>query len=165
MELRIAGLEPESITDGEGLRYTVFTQGCPHGCIGCHNPESHDFDGGRLMDTREIFLAFRENPLLTGISFSGGEPFCQPLPLWELAQWVHDCRKDVTVYSGWTYEELLARPDPGVRKLLAQTDILVDGRYEASLRNLALRFRGSENQRVIDMAETRKQGKVVEYSR
>lgn len=161
MEIQVAGVVKESITDGRGIRYTVFTQGCPHGCPGCHNPQSHDFSGGTPMTVAEIFEEFRKNPILQGITLSGGEPFCQPRPLTALAKLVHGMGRDVTVYSGWTYEELAGMGDPEIQALLEQTDVLVDGRYEEALRNLELRFRGSENQRVIDMAATRRAGCVV----
>ena len=87
-KLKISGIIDESIVDGPGLRFTVFTQGCPHRCQGCHNPQTHDFDGGSWMDTDEIMARFDEDPLLAGMTFSGGEPFCQPEPLWELARQV-----------------------------------------------------------------------------
>ena len=100
-------------------------------------------------------------PLLDGITLSGGEPFCQPEPLAELARLVHGMGKDVTVFTGWTYEQLLEKNDPGVNALLAETDVLIDGPFVLEQRNLELRFRGSENQRLINMRETRKQGRVV----
>lgn len=161
MQLRIAGLVKESITDGKGIRYTVFTQGCPHACKGCHNPETHDPQGGYSMDTDEIFKDFIKNPLLKGITFSGGEPFCQPEPLCALARQVHGAGKDVTVYSGWTYEELLAMNRPAIQALLEESDVLVDGKYIEELRNLELHFRGSENQRLIDLKKTRKTGMIT----
>lgn len=161
MKIKIAGLAPESIVDGKGIRYTVFTQGCPHHCKGCHNPESWSQDGGSEDDTDRIFEAFQKNPLLKGITFSGGEPFCQPEPLADLAKKVHAMGRDVTVYSGYTYEELNAMDDPAVNALLRETDVLVDGKYVEEQRNLELLFRGSENQRLIDMEKTRETGHVV----
>lgn len=161
MKLKIAGVVKESIVDGKGIRYTVFTQGCPHHCPGCHNPQTHDFEGGTVMDVREIFEDFRKNPLLKGITFSGGEPFCQSAPLAELAEMVHGAGKDVTVYSGYTYEQLLEKRDPDVDALLKETDVLIDGPFILAQRNLELTFRGSENQRVIDMKKTRETGKVT----
>lgn len=161
MELRIAGVVQESIVDGRGIRYTVFTQGCPHHCPGCHNPQTHDPAGGRLVSVEELFEDFRKNPMLKGITFSGGEPFCQPGPLAELAVLVHGAGKDVTVFSGWTYEQLLEQHDPQVDALLQETDVLIDGPFLEDLKNLELAFRGSENQRVIDLKETRRQGRLV----
>ncbi len=161
MKIRLAGIVDESIVDGRGIRMTVFTQGCPHNCPGCHNPQTHDFSGGTEEDTDEIFERFCENPLLRGITFSGGEPFCQPVPLKELADRVHSVKKDVTIYSGWTYEQLLAMHDPDVNALLSVCDVLVDGPFIEELKDPDLLFRGSGNQRLIDMRATRENGHVV----
>ena len=160
MKIRIAGLVKESITDGRGIRYTIFTQGCPHGCKGCHNPDSHDPCGGYIADTDDMLREIKADPLLKGVTFSGGEPFIQPVPLTELARKVHGIGKDVTVYSGWTYEELCTMNSPEVQALLDESDVLVDGRYDEALRNLELSFRGSENQRLIDLNATRENGRI-----
>ena len=161
MRLRVAGIVNDSIVDGRGIRLAVFVQGCPHHCPGCHNPETHDFAGGHDDDTDRIFEVFRKNPLLRGITFSGGEPFCQPAPLVELAKKVHAVGKDVTVYSGWTYEELCEKHDPEIDALLAECDVLVDGRFVEELKDLELTFRGSSNQRLIDLNRTRETGAVT----
>ena len=159
--LRISGVEPESIVDGPGIRYVVFTQGCPHHCPGCHNAQTHDFHGGRLADTDALLEELRKNPLLKGVTFSGGEPFCQAAPLAELAEKVHALGLDVIVYTGYTYERLTDKRDPDVDALLRQADLLIDGPYLEAQRDLTLRFRGSANQRVIDMNRTRAEGRVV----
>lgn len=161
MEIKIAGIVNDSIVDGRGIRMTVFVQGCPHHCPGCHNPQTHDFAGGTLDDTDRIFEEFRENPILKGITFSGGEPFCQPRPLKVLADRVHSVKKDVTVYSGWTYEQLRAKGDPDVDALLDACDVLIDGPFVEAQKNLELSFRGSENQRLIDLKKTCETGQVV----
>lgn len=161
MKLSIAGVIKESIVDGRGIRYTVFTQGCPHHCPNCHNPQTWPFDGGSEKEISEIFEDFKQNPMLRGITFSGGEPFCQPAPLAELARQVHDIGKDVTVFTGYTYEQLLEKNDEAVNSLLAETDVLIDGPFVEELKNLELHFRGSENQRLIDMKKTREFGKIV----
>lgn len=161
MKLNVAGIVRESIVDGPGIRYVVFVQGCPHRCPGCHNPQSLSFAGGTVMDVGEIFAQFQQNPILKGITFSGGEPFCQPKPLAHLAELVHSTGKTVTAYSGYTYEALSDLPDPAVKELLARIDLLVDGPFIQLARNLELPFRGSENQRLIDMKKTRAAGKVV----
>lgn len=108
-----------------------------------------------------MFEDFQKDPILKGVTFSGGEPFCQPEPLTELAKLVHGAGKDVTAFTGWTYEQLLEKNDPAVNALLAEVDLLIDGPFVLEQRNLELRFRGSENQRLINMKETRKQGRVV----
>lgn len=154
MKLRIAGIVDDSIVDGEGVRLTVFTQGCPHHCHGCHNPQTWSLDGGHEVDTEEIVQKLKENPLLSGITFSGGEPFLQPAPLTELAQAAHKLGLDVWSYTGFTLEELEKRTD--VQQLLNEVDVLVDGPYVEALRDLTLRFRGSSNQRIIDLKELRR---------
>ena len=161
-ELNVCGIEPESIVDGKGIRFVVFVQGCPHRCPGCHNPQSHPFEGGTPTDVRDLFRQVCENPLLKGVTFSGGEPFCQPGPLAELGKLAHSRHLDVTTYTGYTYERLLAMRDPAVDALLAETDVLIDGPFVLEKRDLTLRFRGSGNQRVIDLNETRRQNRVVE---
>ncbi|MBB5263222.1 anaerobic ribonucleoside-triphosphate reductase activating protein [Catenibacillus scindens] len=153
-KLKISGIIDESIVDGPGLRFTVFTQGCPHRCQGCHNPQTHDFDGGSWMDTDEIMARFDEDPLLAGMTFSGGEPFCQPEPLWELARQVKARGKNIVIYSGYTFDQLkeMAVKDEWVEKLLRMCDLLVDGPYVEGLRDLDLLFRGSSNQRILDIS-------------
>ena len=164
MEIRLAGVVTESITDGPGIRYTAFTQGCPHGCPGGRKPQTHDFDAGSLRTVDDIFEEFRRNPMLKGITFSGGEPFCQPAALAELATRVHTAGRDVVTYSGWIYEELTAMRNAGIQRLLDETDLLVDGKFILARKNLELLFRGSENQRIIDMKKTREAGKIVLFA-
>lgn len=161
--IRVCGIEPESIVDGPGFRYVLFVQGCPHRCPGCHNPESHDFNGGTEMTIDEIFAQIKANPHLRGVTFSGGEPFEQVPALLELGKKIKESGMSLMSYTGYTLEELKKRHDPETDELLGLLDILVDGRYVESLRNLTLIYRGSENQRVIDMKKTRKSGKVVLY--
>ena len=161
--IRLAGVVRESIVDGPGLRFTVFCQGCPHGCKDCHNKDTHDFNGGYDCEITRIINAVEENPLLDGVTFSGGEPFCQPESFYNLAVELRKVRPELNLmaYSGYTYEELISMKNEAVDKLLSQIDILVDGRYVAELRDLTLLFRGSSNQRLIDMEKTRKEGHVV----
>jgi anaerobic ribonucleoside-triphosphate reductase activating protein len=149
--IRVNGVVEESIVDGPGLRYVVFTQGCPHGCKGCHNPETHDFAGGYLLDTAKIIAAIAENPLLSGVTLSGGEPFMQPAPLCSIAEAVKASGKNVMIFSGFVFEQLLEmeQKKPDVQRLLSLCDTLVDGPYMEEQRNLELAFRGSENQRVL----------------
>ena len=153
LPIRLFGVVRESIVDGPQLRYVIFVQGCPHKCAGCHNPESHGYSGGKLTTTKKLVDDIKKNPLLKGVTFSGGEPF-----LWghELAVIAREARKsglDVMTYSGFTYEHLLKKSEtePSVRALLSETNYLVDGRYVESLRDLNLRFRGSTNQRILDI--------------
>lgn len=164
-QLRIAGIVPESVVDGPGFRYTVFTQGCRHNCPGCHNPQTHDFGGGHLVDTDDLLAEMLEDPLIKGMTFSGGDPFEQPAPLADLARKAHEKGKDIMVYTGYTFEQLLdrAKNDPATDALLRQTDILIDGPFILAQRNLELRFRGSDNQRVIDVPESLASGEIVTF--
>lgn len=157
MNIRIAGTVNDSIVDGQGLRYTVFTQGCPHKCPGCHNEESHCFDGGRLVDTQDIIDQIKKNPLLDGVTLSGGEPFCQPEACLEIAQAVHGMGLNVWAYSGYTYEQLKEKAP----ELLNEVDVLVDGPFILAQRSLELKFKGSRNQRLIDIKRSLKEEKVV----
>lgn len=161
--LRIAGTVNDSVVDGEGWRYAIFTQGCPHHCPGCHNPATHAFDGGRVVDTETLLQEILANPLLAGVTFSGGEPFLQPTPLAELGKAVHAHGLDVWAYTGYVYEDLRAKAEnePAVQALLDVVDILCDGPYIEAQRDLALPFRGSRNQRLIDIPQTRATGTII----
>ena len=139
MEIRIFGLADDSIVDGPGVRYTVFVQGCPHHCPGCHNPASHDFAGGTLMDTDGIIRKIGENPLLDGVTLSGGEPS----------------------YTGFTLDALLKENDPARMALLHGIDVLVDGRFVQEQKSLSLLYRGSSNQRLIDVPKTLAAGEIT----
>ncbi|HOA34122.1 MAG: anaerobic ribonucleoside-triphosphate reductase activating protein [Clostridiales bacterium] len=163
-KLRLAGVIRESIVDGPGWRFVVFAQGCPHRCKGCHNPQTHDFDGGYDTTVENIINEVKKNPYLKGVTLSGGEPFCQAKPLAVLAKKAHELGLDVITYTGYTYEELIegANEENGYIELLKETDILVDGRFILEEKTLELRFRGSRNQRVIDPKASLKEGRVVE---
>ena len=157
-EIHIAGIARDSIVDGEGLRLTVFTQGCPRRCPGCHNPETQPLVGGTVTTVGAVVAELDANPLLTGLTLSGGEPFLQPRALLPLARAAHARSLDVWSYTGYTLEELEAQRNPDIDALLAEVDVLVDGDYRAEERDLTLHFRGSRNQRVIDLNTTRKSG-------
>lgn len=161
MNIRIAGIVDDSIVDGPGFRLTVFVQGCPHHCEGCHNPETHDFSGGRIADIAEIIDQMNDNILLDGVTLSGGEPFCQCAPCAEIARAAHEASLNVWCYSGWTFEELLNGGDEK-RMLLENIDVLVDGRFVLAQRTLEFKWRGSFNQRLIDVPASLKAGRAVE---
>lgn len=163
MKIRMSGVVEESIVDGPGIRYTVFVQGCPHHCEGCHNPQTHDFDGGYEDDTDNIYSKILENPLLDGVTFSGGEPFCQAKPLAELGRRIKAAGLGVMSYSGYTIEQLLkgANDENGWLELLQTIDYLVDGKFVLALKSYECHFRGSTNQRIIDVAKTLKENHVV----
>ena len=130
---------------------------------GCHNPATHDFEGGYDCEISKIIAAVDENPLLDGVTFSGGEPMCQPEAFTVLAEELKKRNLNIMVYTGYTYEELLrlAETRPAVGKLLELTDYLVDGRFILAQRDLTLPFRGSTNQRILDMKQTLAAGKPV----
>jgi len=157
--LRLAGIVDESIVDGPGLRFVLFTQGCPHGCSGCHNPDTHSLEGGFLHRTEDILSRYAENPLLAGITFSGGEPLLQAAALCQVAEGVREMGGDVITYTGYTFERLLELTrhgqNPHMTRLLELTDLLIDGPYVEALRDLELDFRGSSNQRLLDRAARR----------
>lgn len=161
--LRIAGIMRESIVDGPGIRFAIFCQGCPHRCPGCHNPQTHDFNGGNVVSIDRLLSAIDENPLLQGVTFSGGEPTCQAEGFAALAKAVKARGKNITLFSGYTYEQLLQRAEeePALRELLDLTDLLIDGPFLQEEKDLTLQFRGSRNQRLIDMKESRRTGRVV----
>lgn len=160
-KVRIAGIVRESITDGPGIRFVVFCQGCPHRCPDCHNMQTWDFDGGSVVTIDRILEEIDKNPLLKGVTFSGGEPMCQAKALKELAKKVRERNLDVVVFTGYRYEELEEMDDVDVNELLDLTDLLIDGRFERDKKDLSLRFRGSSNQRLIDMNKTRKNRKIM----
>ena len=151
--VEIAGTVAESVVDGPGIRFVIFTQGCPHRCKGCHNPHTWMPGGGRMVNIDDLFGQVAANPLLKGVTLSGGEPFEQAVPLARLARQVRLMGKDVISYTGYTWEYLLEHPDDHRRfgELLEVTDYLVDGPFVEELKDLKLPFRGSANQRIIDV--------------
>ncbi len=146
--LRLHGVALESIVDGPGLRHVIFTQGCPHACPGCHNPDSHDLLGGYLQDTDSLLQDILQNPLLSGVTFSGGEPFLQAKPLCSLAKTLKEHRMHIAIYTGYMLEILQKNTDPAIATLLDYADMLIDGPYVAKLFHEDLLFRGSSNQRI-----------------
>lgn len=163
-QLRIAGIINESIVDGPGIRLVVFTQGCSHHCPGCHNPETHPFEGGTLVEVNDILNQVRSNPLLDGITLSGGDPFEQAETLSELSKEVKTMGLNVITYTGYTFEYILKNKDKnkGWDKLISHTDLLVDGRFEIEKKSMLLKFRGSENQRIIDVRQSILSNSIVE---
>lgn len=161
--MRIAGTIQESIVDGPGLRFTLFTQGCPHNCEGCHNPETHDPNGGSEMGTDEIIKKLLANPLTDGITFSGGEPFAQSGDCAAIAKAAKENSLNVWAYSGYTFEALLEKSesDEDIREFLSHIDVLVDGPFVLTQRSLSIPWRGSRNQRVIDVKKSLEAGETV----
>ncbi|MDO4582236.1 MAG: anaerobic ribonucleoside-triphosphate reductase activating protein [Bacillota bacterium] len=163
MKMQIAGVVNESVVDGPGIRMVIFTQGCTHNCAGCHNPETHDPTGGETRDSAELIELLRSKRLIAGVTLSGGEPLLQAAGCAEIAEAAQALGKNVLLYSGYTYEQILelAAADEAVRRLIAATDILIDGPFILEQRNIDLTFRGSENQRIIDVARSMAEKRVV----
>lgn len=161
-KIRVSGFSRESIVDGPGIRTVVYSQGCPHHCPHCHNPSTWDFEGGYELDIDDIVALVKKTGLLRGVTLSGGEPFVQAESFAELAARVKAMGLDVVTYSGYTFETLaeMAKEDPSVARLLNATDILVDGPYHHEERDLSLAFRGSKNQRIIDVPKSLQEGKI-----
>ena len=161
-ELRLsAPVQFDSIVDGEGLRAVIWTQGCPHGCPGCHNPQTHAFDGGTSVASESILEQLKAHFYLDGVTFSGGEPMAQAAACGELAQAVHQLGMNVWCYTGYTWEALMEAQDPDQRMFLEQIDVLIDGPFLLAQKSLNLRFRGSANQRLIDVQASLKAQCVV----
>lgn len=161
MKIRVSGMVNDSIVDGPGIRYTIFTQGCKHDCIGCHNKHTHDLNGGYLIDVDDIIETIKKNPLLDGITISGGEPFLQAGPCAELARKAKELNLDVITYTGYIYEDII-RNEEG-KRLLEETDLLVDGPFIEKEKSLSLLYKGSKNQRLINVKRSLELGKVIEF--
>ena len=157
MLVRIAGVVPESCVDGAGIRFAVFLQGCLHNCHGCHNPHTHDPNGGYALDTNEVIEQFKANSLICGITLTGGEPLLQIPAAIELAKAAKSAVLNVWLYTGFTFEHL----PPASAPLLDFVDVIVDGEFIISQRDLDLPFRGSRNQRIIDLNQSRSLKRIV----
>ena len=158
--LDLAGIVEDSIVDGPGIRCTVFAQGCPHRCPGCHNPETWDFGCGTPMEETRILDIVRSNPLCRGVTFSGGEPFAQAEGFSRLADLLKQGGYEVASYSGYTFEQLL-EGTPAQQELLRRIDVLIDGPFLLSERSLEVAFRGSKNQRILDVPASLATGQAV----
>lgn len=153
--VRIAGIVRESIVDGPGIRFVIFGQGCPHRCPGCHNQETLAFDGGYLCSFAKLLTEIDKNPLLSGVTFSGGEPFHQPKAFALLGKEIKKRGLHLITYTGYVLEQLweMKAEDSFIADLLQVTDQLIDGPFRAKEKDLTLSFRGSKNQRIVEMAE------------
>ncbi len=161
MEIRLAGVIRESIVDGPGIRFVVFTQGCKHNCKGCQNPETHPLDGGYVTDTQNIIDAVKKNKIIKGVTLSGGDPLFQPKPTLDLCRKLKENGYDIMIYTGYIFENLLKMGDEDILQILNLCDTLVDGPFVLEKRSLACRFRGSTNQRLIDVQQSLKCGKTI----
>ena len=143
----------------------VFTQGCPHHCPGCHNPQTHAFDGGELKQTEDLLEQLGKNPLVRGLTLSGGEPLAQTEAVLQLTKGAKAMQKDVILYTGYTWEQVLEKQkkEDALKELLDQLWLVIEGPFLEAQKNLALPFRGSTNQRVIDVAKSLASGQIMEY--
>ena len=160
-KIRIASLVNDSIVDGPGLRFVIFTQGCLFGCYNCHNKATWDVEGGYLSDMDEIVARWRKNPLIEGITLSGGDPLLQAEQSLYLLRKAHETGLNVTVYSGDLYENLVNSKNPTISEIIQEADYLIDGPYVDAKKDLTRLYRGSYNQRFIDLNATRSKGSLV----
>lgn len=159
MELYINNTVYDSIVDGPGLRFAIFVQGCPWHCEGCHNPQTHPFDGGEWVENNDLIAQAKKNPLHSGITITGGEPLSQEKRVAELAQLAQQEGLNVWLYTGDIWERIVR--DPILKtELLSYVDVLVDGPFEKDKQSYELKFRGSSNQRLIDVKKSLESGCV-----
>lgn len=163
MKVKLAGeIESDSIVDGEGLRTVIWFQGCSHNCLGCHNPNTHDFNKGLEFEIEDLKKSIRSLQFQQGITLSGGDPLFQIDAALELAKEAWKNNLDVWCYTGFKIEDIL-KMGPKYYEFLQTIDVLVDGKFELAEKSLNLRFRGSKNQRIIDVKKSLKAGKVILY--
>ena len=158
--LNLSGIISDSIVDGPGIRTTIFCQGCPHHCEGCHNPETWDFGCGTDVPVEDLVDVVRSNPLCRGVTFSGGEPFAQAKGFAKLARLLKEKGYEVASYSGYTFEALLEGSEDQ-KELLSSIDILIDGPFLLAEKSLEVPFRGSRNQRILDVKKSLAEGRAV----
>jgi anaerobic ribonucleoside-triphosphate reductase activating protein len=161
-KIEIAGITPESVVDGPGIRSTVFFQGCPHACPGCHNPDTWDAGGGTELSLAELIPLLKLNPLISGVTFSGGEPFFQAVSGGMLGNYLKSLGLNLWVYTGYTWDYLVNHLDtPGFKVLVESADVIIDGPFQVDQKSFHLAFRGSANQRIIKVKESLQSGKPV----
>lgn len=161
--VRLAGVIYESLVNGPGIRRVYFAQGCRHNCDGCFNPETHDFNGGELMDMNELINDAISNPIINGITFSGGDPLEQAESFSYMAKEFKRKGLNIWCYTGYTFEQILEKmkKDKDLKELISNVDVLVDGKFEMNNKNKDLKFRGSSNQRIIDVKQSLEMGKCI----
>ena len=168
MKIRLArDIQPDSIVDGEGIRTVIWTQGCIHNCKGCHNPETHSFEDGALIETIEINEILSTLKGQTGLTFSGGDPMCQPKACNEIAKYAKSIGLNIWCYTGYTYERIIemSKTNEDYLEFLKNIDVLVDGPFILSQKSFDVKFRGSKNQRLIDVTKSLKEKTTVLYKK
>ena len=165
MKIRLAAdLQTDSIVDGLGIRTVIWTQGCSHNCPNCHNPGTHDFNGGELVDIEDVIEVIENLNGQDGVTFSGGDPMFQPKQCALLAKKIHELGMNVWAYTGFTFEELLEKGSKDILEFLSEIDVLIDGKFEPSKKSLDLQFRGSSNQRIIDVPKSLENHKTILFN-
>ncbi|WP_195980057.1 anaerobic ribonucleoside-triphosphate reductase activating protein [Clostridium butyricum] len=162
-DIRLSGIAYESLVNGPGIRRVFFSQGCKHNCKGCFNPDTHDFNGGENRNMDELIESVLDNPMIKGVTFSGGDPLEQAEKFAYMAKAFKNNNLNVWCYTGYTYEYIREHKDEnnGWNELLNNIDVLVDGKFEEENMQEDLKFRGSTNQRIIDIKESLNHGKIV----
>ena len=165
IRLAVSEIQRDSIVDGEGIRTVIWTQGCPHHCPFCHNPETHSYQGGVLLDVDMVKKKIDTLVGQDGITFSGGDPMEQPLACSEIARYCHEKKLNIWCYTGYTFEQLLEKSKkvPEIMDFLLQIDVLVDGKFIFEEKSYDVVFRGSKNQRLIDVKKSLNLKKAVFY--
>lgn len=163
VRLAIDEIQTDSIVDGEGIRSVIWFQGCSHNCFECHNPETHDFNGGTVVSIEHVKSLIDKLEYQTGVTFSGGDPMMQIDALLELSKYIKEKGMNVWVYTGYTFEEVLemGKVNPKYMEALKYIDRLVDGKFILKLKSFDVKFRGSSNQRIVDVAKSLKKGCAV----
>lgn len=162
MKIRLASdLQTDSIVDGVGIRTVIWTQGCSHNCPSCHNPHTHDFKGGELVELDDVIDRLEDLSGQDGVTFSGGDPMFQPKECAILAKKVKELGMNVWTYTGFTFEQLISMGNPDILDFLSNIDVLVDGKFEIENKSLDLEFRGSSNQRIIDVPKSLENHEVI----
>ena len=162
MKIRLAAdLQTDSIVDGIGIRTVIWTQGCSHNCPKCHNPITHDFNGGDLIELSDVISRLELLEGQDGVTFSGGDPMFQPKQCAVLARKIHELGMNVWAYTGFTLEELLNKGNKDILDFLSEIDVLIDGKFEFDKMSLDLEFRGSSNQRIIDVVKSLENNEVI----
>ncbi|BED93127.1 MAG: anaerobic ribonucleoside-triphosphate reductase activating protein [Candidatus Paraimprobicoccus trichonymphae] len=162
--VELSGIEKESIVDGPGIRFVLFAQGCPHRCVGCHNPETHSLNGGKKFFFDDVVDMIKQNPIISGVTFSGGEPFAQASRFAVLAKKIHKLKYNIITYTGYTFEEILNNENEDLMNLLRNSDLLIDGPFDINRKSITSTFKGSTNQRIINVKYSLKYEKIIEQN-
>ncbi len=161
--VRLAGIAQNSLVNGPGLRKVFFSQGCNHKCKNCFNPTTWSFEDGEIFDCNELIEKVKYESFLDGVTFSGGDPFQQPIPFAYMVKKLHEAHINIWIYTGYTFDQLLllANKDENIKIMIENCDVIVDGRFVEELADQQLKFRGSSNQNIIDVPASLKANKII----